>query len=118
MVSFKDTVPKELQSKALELVEKSRKAGKIRVGVNEVTKMVERNQAKFVLVAQDVSPPELVLHLPALCKEKNIPMGFVSAKKDLGEKAGLKVGTSAIAVVDEGELKKDFEALAKKFAEL
>ena len=115
---MKDSIPKELQSKVLELVEKSRKTGKVRVGVNEVTKMVERGQAKFVAIAQDVSPPEIVMHLPAICKEKNVPFGFVASKKELGEKAGLKVGTSALAIVEEGEHKKEFEALGKKFSEM
>ncbi|MFH0954960.1 MAG: 50S ribosomal protein L7Ae [Candidatus Micrarchaeota archaeon] len=118
MVTMKDSIPKELQQKVLELIEKSRKTGKVRVGVNEVTKMIERNQAKFVAIAQDVTPAEIVLHLPAICKEKNIPFGFVSSKKELGEKAGLKVGTSALAIVEEGEHKKEFEALGKKFAEM
>ncbi len=90
----------------------------MRVGVDEVTKMVERGQAQFVVLAQDVSPAEIVMHLPGLCKEKNIPLGLVSAKKELGEKAGLKVATSALAVVDAGDSKKEFEALAKKFAEI
>jgi ribosomal protein L7Ae-like RNA K-turn-binding protein len=43
---------------------------------------------------------------------------MVSTKKQLGEKAGLKVGASAVAVLDEGENKKDLESLSKRFAEL
>ena len=118
MTDLKAIVPKELQDKVLQLVEKAAKDRKVRVGVNEVTKMVERNQAKVVVLAQDVSPQEIVLHLPGLCKEKNIPLGMVSNKKQLGEKVGLKVGASAIAVLDEGDQKKEWEALSKRFAEL
>jgi large subunit ribosomal protein L7Ae len=118
MASLSASVPKELQDRVLQVIEKAAKERKVRVGVNEVTKMVERGQAKFVVVAQDVSPQEIVLHLPALCKEKNIPFGMVSTKKQLGEKAGLKVGASAVAVLDEGENKKDLESLSKRFLEL
>lgn len=118
MADLKASVPRELQDRVLQVVEKAAKDRKVRVGVNEVTKMIERGQAKFVVVAQDVSPQEIVLHLPVLCKEKNVPFGMVSTKKQLGEKAGLKVGASAVVVLDEGESKKDLESLSKRFAEL
>ncbi len=111
-------VPKELLEKQMQLLEKIAKEGKIKVGVNEVTKMVERGNAKFVVIALDVSPAEIVMHLPMLCDEKKIPYSFAPAKKELGAKAGVQVGTAAIAVIDEGDNKKELEAIAKKLAEL
>lgn len=111
-------VPKELQEKSLSLVERSKKSGRIKAGTNEVTKSVERGVAKFVIIAKDVQPLEVVLHLPALCTEKKIPYTFVDSKKELGEKAGMSLGASSIAVLDEGEHKKDWEELAKKVQEL
>ena len=47
---------KEEINKAYEAVELARKSGKIKKGTNEVTKAVEKNSAKLVLVAQDISP--------------------------------------------------------------
>lgn len=114
----KFSVPKEIQERQFAILEKVRKTGKIRVGSNEVTKALERGNAKLVLIAQDVSPPELVMHLPVLCSEKHIPFSYVSTKKDLGEKSGLKVGTSSIAIVMEGDAKKDIEDFSKKLSEL
>lgn len=114
----KFSVPKDLAEKQLSIIEKAKKNGKIRVGSNEVTKAIERGNAKLVMIAQDVSPPELVMHLPIICSEKNIPFTFVQTKKELGEKAGLKVGTSSIAIVSEGDAKKDIEDLSKKLTEL
>ena len=111
-------VPKELKDKQLSILEKVKKTGKIKVGVNEVTKAVERGTAKLVVIAEDVSPPEIIMHLPVLCKEKNIPFTYVNTKKELGEKTGLLVGASAIALIDEGEAKKDLVDLVKKLKEL
>ncbi|MFA4907825.1 MAG: ribosomal L7Ae/L30e/S12e/Gadd45 family protein [archaeon] len=97
------------------MLEKARKTGgKIRVGVNECTKALERGKAKYVFIAEDVQPKELVMHLPLLCKEKNIPFSYVKTRKELGEKAGIEVGTTSAAVLDEGEAKKDFEAIQKR----
>lgn len=118
MAGFGFEVPKELQERQLQLIEKLKKSGKLKIGVNEATKMIERGVAKLVIIARDVQPQELVMHLPIICKEKNIPYSFVQAKKELGERAGLSVGTSAVAVLDEGELKKELEDIVKKVREL
>ena len=111
-------VPEKLQEQQLELIEKAAKKGKVRIGVNEVTKAAERGTAKLVLVAQDVSPKEIVMHLPLICKEKSIPFSYVQTKEALGKRAGIAVGTSAIAVTDEGEAKKELAEITKKLAEL
>ena len=88
-----------------EAVELARKTGKIRKGCNEVTKEIERGTAKLVIAAKDTQPPEVIMHLPLLCKEKNIKYTEVDSKEQLGAAAGLPVGTSAIAITQEGEAK-------------
>ena len=94
---------KELAEKALEAVEIARNTGKIKKGANEVTKVVERGVAKLVLVAENTNPPEIIMHLEPLCKEKNVLFVKVSNKEELGTAAGLSVATTAVAVVNEGE---------------
>lgn len=96
----------------LEVIETARETGKIRKGVNEATKAVERGIAKLVVVAEDVDPKEIVMHLPALCDEKKIPLHKVPSKNDLGRAAGLDVSTAAIAVVDAGEAKKKLSEMS------
>lgn len=97
----------------LEVVEAARETGKIRRGVNEVTKSIERGEAKLVIAAEDTDPPEIVMHLPALCDEKKITFVKVPLKVELGRAAGIDVGTSSIAVVDAGEGKKKLEEILK-----
>lgn len=111
-------VPVELQTKSLEVLEIARNTGKIKKGVNEVTKATERRIAKFVIIAGDVVPPENVMHLPMLCDEKNIPYLFVSKKDDIGKSAGLKVPCSAACVVEEGESKKLLAEIIEKLKEI
>ena len=90
---------------ALEIVELARKTGKIRKGTNEATNSVERGQALVVVVAKDVSPAEVVMHLPLICKEKEVKFAEVDSKEELGAAAGLGVGTAAVAVTKAGEAK-------------
>lgn len=75
---------------------------KIRKGMNEVTKSIERVQAKIVVMAEDVSPPEILFHIPLLCEEKGIPYGFISTKKELGNVVRINVPSSAIAIEKTG----------------
>jgi large subunit ribosomal protein L7Ae len=114
----KFAVPEEVKAKQGIILEKIRKTGKIKIGSNETTKAAERGVAKLVVIAEDVNPPEIVMHLPLICKEKNIPFSFVSTKKGLGQYVGIDVGTAAIAVLDEGDQKKEFADLVKKIQEL
>ena len=93
----------ELVEKVYELIELARGSGKIRKGTNETTKAVERGIAKLVVVAEDVNPPEITMHLPPLCEEKNIPLVKVPSKKELGAAAGLEVASASVAVIDAGE---------------
>ncbi len=101
------------EAKVLEIVEIARNTGKIRKGANEATKAIEKGDAKLVVYASDVTPKEIVMHLPLLCKEKNIKCVAVSKKEDLGAAAGLGVGTAAVAVVKEGEAKAALEEVLR-----
>ncbi|RLF28246.1 MAG: 50S ribosomal protein L7ae [Thermoplasmata archaeon] len=111
-VRFK--TPKELQDLAYDLVEKARDTGKICKGTNETTKHVERGQAKLVVMAEDVSPEEILAHMPVLCEEKNIPYTYVPSKEELGNAAGLNVPTAAVAIINPGKEKDGIENIVKK----
>ncbi|MDO8656113.1 MAG: 50S ribosomal protein L7Ae [Nanoarchaeota archaeon] len=101
------------EGKILEALEIARTTGKIRKGANEATKAIEKGIAKLVIYAEDVAPKEIIMHLPLLCKEKNIPCVSVSKKDDLGAAAGLGVSTAAVAIVKEGDAKAAIEAIAR-----
>ncbi len=98
-------VSKEVAERTLEAIESARSTGKIRKGANEVTKALEKGQAKLVAIAKDVTPPEIVMHLPILAAEKGVPCIEVPSKEELGAAAGLPVGTATVAIVAEGESK-------------
>jgi large subunit ribosomal protein L7Ae len=105
------------EAKALEAIEIARTSGKIRKGSNEATKAIERGEAKLIVYAEDVSPKEIVMHFPLLCKDKDVPCVGISKKEDLGAAAGLSVGTAAVAIVKEGDAKSLIESLNETKAE-
>lgn len=112
------SVPPELVGATLESLRLVRASGKLRKGVNEVIKAIERGQARFVVVAEDVDPPEIVAFLPSLCEEKKIPYTYVPKKEELGQAAGLSVPASSVAVIDPGEAKGYIDEIVKRLAEI
>jgi len=112
-------VPPEIAEKAYEALRKARESGgKIKKGTNETTKAVERGLAKLVLIAEDVDPPEVVMHLPLLCEEKKVPYIYVPSKKRLGEAAGIEVAAASAAIIEPGAAKELVEELARAYQEL
>ncbi|MHA1230624.1 MAG: 50S ribosomal protein L7Ae [Candidatus Helarchaeota archaeon] len=109
-------VSEDLEKMALDVLEVARDTGRIKKGINETTKAIERNQAKLVFFASNVQPPEIVMHLPPLCSEKKIPFIVVSDKKKLGKLSGIEVATSSVAIVDPGDGAKVLKDLVSKLA--
>ena len=113
-VYVKFEMPKELADKTYELVELARDGGKIRKGTNETTKTIERGKAKLVLIAEDVSPPEVVAHLPLLCDERKAAYVYVPEKQRIGEALGLTVGSAAAAIEETGDSDKLVAEIVEK----
>ena len=96
-------VPKEVADAAYEALQIATQTGRVRKGTNETTKAVERGQAKLVVIAEDVDPPEVVAHLPLLCEERKIPYVFVPNKGKLGTSAGIDVPAAAACITEAGD---------------
>ncbi|MGD0257437.1 MAG: 50S ribosomal protein L7Ae [Thermoplasmata archaeon] len=110
--------PTELADKALQLVQVASETGKIRVGTNEVTKSSERAEAKLVVMAEDVDPVEILVHIPMLCEEKRIPYVYVGKKQRLGQSAGLSKSAASVAIVEPGDAKALLEEISAQFLTL
>ncbi len=98
-----NTFLQNYEEKVYKLFEIAKQTGKIRKGTNETTKSVDRGQAKLVAIALDVDPPEIVMHLPALCEEKGVPYVYVSSKQRLGNSCGIQVQAASAAIIEPGE---------------
>ena len=107
-------VSKEMVDKIYEIIEVAKSTGKIKKGTNETTKSIEKGKAKFVVVAKDVEPAEIIMHIPLIAEEKNVPCFQVPSKEELGAAAGIQVPTGSVAVIQEGEAKNLIKELVSK----
>lgn len=96
----------------------ARKANALQRGVKEVNKALRKTALKspssadsipgIAIIAGDISPDEVIMHLPLYCEEHNVPYLFVKSRLELGSAAKTKRPTSVVFLQEKGkEAKKD-----------
>mmetsp|Transcript_22013 Transcript_22013/g.50222 ORF Transcript_22013/g.50222 Transcript_22013/m.50222 type:complete len:124 (-) Transcript_22013:379-750(-) len=81
--------PADLTVSLLDLVQQATSYRQSKKGANEATKTLNRGLAELVVMAADAEPIEILLHLPLLCEDKNVPYVFVPSKVALGRACGV-----------------------------
>jgi len=81
-----------------------------------VQKALRKKQKGLCVIAGDISPIDVISHLPILCEEKDVPYIYVPSKAELGVAGSTKRPTSCVMIVpkDDWQHKEDFEELKKK----
>ena len=108
----------ELAEDTYSAVEKAVDTGDVVTGTNEVTKAIERNEAELVVIAGDVSPEEIVMHLPSLAEDREVDYTYVPEKEELGIAAGVNVQAASVAVTSSGNAEGDIQDIASNSSEL
>ncbi|KAA8651753.1 hypothetical protein EYZ11_000032 [Aspergillus tanneri] len=124
--------------KVLKSVKKAAVNKCLKRGVKEVVKALRKSPVPapnspittpngIVILAADISPMDVISHIPVLCEDHGIPYVFVTSRAELGNSAATKRPTSVVMVVpksaakgkkkddeDDGEdFSKVYEELAK-----
>ncbi|SCU85219.1 LADA_0D06304g1_1 [Lachancea dasiensis] len=108
---------KKLNKKVLKTVKKASKAKNVKRGVKEVVKALRKGEKGLVVVAGDISPPDVISHIPVLCEDQSVPYVFVPSKQDLGSAGATKRPTSVVFVVPGSSKKKDGKAKEEEYRE-
>jgi len=110
----------DLTQKILELVKQASNYKQLKKGANEATKTLNRSIAEFIVLAADAEPLEILLHLPLLCEDKNVPYVFVRSKQALGRACGVsRPVISASVTINEGsQLKPQIMAIQQNIEKL
>uniref|UniRef100_M4B6Z0 60S ribosomal protein L7a n=2 Tax=Peronosporaceae TaxID=4777 RepID=M4B6Z0_HYAAE len=84
----------------------------VKFGLNHVTTLIETKRAKLVVIAHDVDPIELVVFLPALCRQFDIPYCIIKGKARLGQLVHQKNAAAVALTHVNKEDKAKFDSLA------
>lgn len=107
-------VQKDVAAKITEALRLAKQSGTVRKGANEVTKSVERGLASFVVIAEDVEPEEVVVHIPTLCEQRKISYGYLPTKLEVGKAIGINVPCAAVAIEKKGEAEQIIKEVVSK----
>ena len=94
----KPLASKKSSKKVHKLVKKASGAKVVRRGVKEVVKALRKGEKGFCIIAGDISPIDVISHLPIMCEDRNIPYIYVPSKHDLGTAASTKRPTSCVLI--------------------
>lgn len=110
----------QLTTSILNLIQQAVNYQQLRKGANEATKTLNRGLAEFIVMAADATPLEIILHLPLLCEDKNVPYVFVKSKQALGRACGVSRPVVACSVtINEGsQLKPQIQTIQHQIERL
>lgn len=111
------------------------KSKTLRRGVKEVVKALRKSTAPasldpsnpfaIVVIAADISPMDVISHIPVLCEDHNVPYIYIKSRAQLGEASATKRPTSVVMVSKERSAKakkegkdEDAEEFGEAYAEL
>jgi H/ACA ribonucleoprotein complex subunit 2 len=109
--------PKKLNKKVLKTVKKASKAKHVKRGVKEVVKSLRKGEKGLVIIAGDISPGDVISHIPVLCEDNKVPFVFIPSKEDLGSAGATKRPTSCVMIVPGGGKKKDDKSKTDEYRE-
>ena len=87
-----------LTKSALKLIKKGMKHKLVKRGVKETVKSVRKGHEGVVIIAADISPIDVLSHLPILCEDKGIPYVYVRSRAEVGEACKTKRPTSCVMI--------------------
>lgn len=67
-----------------------------------------------MIIAGDISPQDVISHLPVLCEDHNVPFIFVTSRAELGAAAKTKRPTSVVMIMEKADGKKASSKKADK----
>ncbi|KAL2888897.1 ribosomal protein L7Ae/L30e/S12e/Gadd45 [Ceratocystis lukuohia] len=95
--------------KVLKATRKAARNNTLKRGVKEVVKTLRKSAAAspsntgfpgIVVIAADISPMDVISHIPVLCEDHNVPFIFVTSRAELGAAAKTKRPTSVVMLME------------------
>ncbi|KAK0613373.1 50S ribosomal protein L30e-like protein [Podospora aff. communis PSN243] len=109
-----------LVQEILDCIQQASHYRQLKKGANEATKSVSRGTSELIILAADTQPLSIVLHLPLLAEEKNVPYVFLPSKVAIGRACGVSRPVIAVSLTsnEASDLNSKIRALRDKVERL
>ncbi|CAN4086201.1 unnamed protein product [Withania somnifera] len=119
---------KKLSKRTFKLVRRATEHKCLKRGVKEVVKSIRRGHKGLCVIAGNISPIDVITHVPLLCEEADIPYIYVPSKEDLANAGATKRPTCCVLVLtkptkgelgqeDQEKLKEDYDQVVSEIRE-
>ncbi|XP_010689739.2 H/ACA ribonucleoprotein complex subunit 2-like protein [Beta vulgaris subsp. vulgaris] len=101
---------KKLCKRTYKLIRRAAEHKCLKRGVKEVVKSIRRGHKGVCVIAGNISPIDVITHVPILCEEAEIPYVYVPSKEDLASAGATKRPTCCVLVLNKptkGELSQE-----------
>merc|ERR1712194_684713 len=104
----------------LDLIQQATNYKQTKKGANEATKTLNRGISELIIMSADAEPIEILLHLPLLCEDKDVPYVFVPSKVALGRACGVSrpVIACSITTNEASQLRTTIDGMKIKIEQL
>jgi H/ACA ribonucleoprotein complex subunit 2 len=85
-------------------------------GINVLLSQVRKGEKGICIIAGDISPIDVISHLPVLCEDNDVPYIFVTSKEALGLAGQTKRPTSCVLIKPgtDSDLKEKYQEVHAK----
>jgi H/ACA ribonucleoprotein complex subunit 2 len=90
----------------------------VRNGLKDVQKRIRKGERGIVIFAGDITPIDIMCHLPGVCEDNDIPYVYVPSRKDLGAAMGIMRGCMTVLVRSHDDYKEIYNELKEEITNL
>ena len=92
--------------------------GVVSNGLKDVQARIRKGDKGIVIFAGDVTPIDVMCHLPAVCEEKSLPYVYTPSRKDIGAAMGVKRGSLMVLIREHEDFKDVYDEVKKEIEAL
>ncbi|XP_059171220.1 H/ACA ribonucleoprotein complex subunit 2-like protein [Physella acuta] len=109
---------KKLTKRLYKMISKAKANNALHKGIKDVQKRLRKGDKGIVILAGDVSPYDIISHIPIVCEEGEIPYCYTPSKSELGESYGTKRQACVVLIKHHDGFKDLFEECKAKIGEI
>nr|ALS04174.1 H/ACA ribonucleoprotein complex subunit 2-like protein [Acartia pacifica]ALS04175.1 H/ACA ribonucleoprotein complex subunit 2-like protein [Acartia pacifica] len=118
-VIAKPMASRKFSKKVYKLIKKSSKQKNyLRSGLKDVQRRIRKGESGIVVFAGDVTPLDVMIHMPGVCEDKQIPYVYTPSRMDLGAAMGVKRGCLMMLVRKHDDYQDLYDEVTNEIASL
>merc|ERR1712047_120695 len=118
-VIAKPMASKKLAKKLYKVIKKGMKhKTHVRNGLKDVQSRIRKGEKGIVVFAGDVTPIDVMCHLPSVCEEKGLPYVFTPSRALLGQAMGVKRGSLMVLIKKHDDYEELYDEVKEEMEKL